>query len=939
MKKFVPLVVLVCSFCAFAAALFAQPKRTMTFDDAMRFRVIEGVTLSSDGKWLGYIERPDRGDPVAKVQSTNSLTTKAFVVERGSRIIFSADGRWAAVTVAPRYLVAEKAPPANRPDNGLNLIETATGKQTTFENVSRFTFSENSAWISIHFTKNRKEPRPQTKDSAAPRRPAAPAAAARDRKPEPGTTLALHRLSDAKEWLVPFVKEYSFDSVSTKLSYATLDTANNGALWNRALQDTVSTLLDSMKFGAYTGLSWTKSGTKLAYLSARAATNGTVTAAALKLWNTVAVKTLVQAAETPKTYILPSRNSLVWAKDNQRLVFGFKPIEYHDTIGTPEPTPADTLDVNLYNPASINKAVEGDVWHWNDPYINIHQKKLWEQLKDRTMAAIVDTETGRVIPVADRDIPSVDFNESHTIALGRSDAPYRKEITWSGSYNDGYIISTQTGEKTKFADKIDYALSLSPSGNFATYYNKKHWYLYDVRSKSTRNLTEKLNVGFWDDEDDHPADPPPYGLAGWVMNQGNDAALLLYSKEDIWRFTPATGEVENLTGAARKPGYQLRIQRLDTTKRFYTVGEQTLIVATNDRAKNNALYGMTIATETRSAGLKLLLEDKKRYSRFVKAQNANQLVFSQSTYTQYPDVWLSDLSLKAPKQVTDLQKQVDPFAWGSAELVEWLSTDGKPLQGVLIKPGNYQPGKRYPVIVYFYEIMSDRLYDFAIPAVGSRPAFGLYASQGYALFLPDVRYINGLPGQSAMRCIMPGIQKIIDMGVADPKAIGLHGHSWGGYQTMYMITQTDLFKAAIAGAAVANMTSAYGGIRYGTGLARMFQYEKSQSRLGATLWERRDLYIENSPLFFTDRITTPTLMMFGDDDDAVPWTQGIEMYLAMRRLGKDAIFLQYRKEPHHPRKYANRYDYAVKMKEYFDHYLLGTPAPEWIRSGVPYQGK
>jgi dipeptidyl aminopeptidase/acylaminoacyl peptidase len=257
----------------------------------------------------------------------------------------------------------------------------------------------------------------------------------------------------------------------------------------------------------------------------------------------------------------------------------------------------------------------------------------------------------------------------------------------------------------------------------------------------------------------------------------------------------------------------------------------------------------------------------------------------------------------------------------------------------LIKPGNYEAGKKYPVLVYYYRFFSNRLYDFNRVELTHRPCFPYYASHGYAIFLPDIRFDVGNPGYSATKCLVPGVQKIIDMGVADPEAICLHGHSWSGYQTAFAITQTDIFACAIAGAPVSNMTSAYSGIRWGSGLARQFQYEKSQSRIGGSLWEARDKYIENSPVFFADRIETPLLIMFGDEDDAVPWYQGIELYLAMRRLGKDCIFLQYRKEPHHPKTYANKLDCTLRYKEYLDHYLKKEPAAEWISKGIPYTGK
>ena len=221
--------------------------------------------------------------------------------------------------------------------------------------------------------------------------------------------------------------------------------------------------------------------------------------------------------------------------------------------------------------------------------------------------------------------------------------------------------------------------------------------------------------------------------------------------------------------------------------------------------------------------------------------------------------------------------------------------------------------------------------------VNHRPCFPFYTSNGYVVFLPDIRFEVGQPGFAASKCLVPGVQKLIDMGIADPKAVALHGHSWSGYQTAFVITQTNIFAAAIAGAPVSNMTSAYSGIRWGSGLARQFQYEKSQSRIGGTLWDSRQKYIDNSPVFFADRIKTPLLIQFGDKDGAVPWYQGIELYLAMRRLDKECIFLQYRNEPHHLKQYANKLDYSMKMKQYLDHYLKGKPAADWIKKGVRYK--
>jgi dipeptidyl aminopeptidase/acylaminoacyl peptidase len=335
------------------------------------------------------------------------------------------------------------------------------------------------------------------------------------------------------------------------------------------------------------------------------------------------------------------------------------------------------------------------------------------------------------------------------------------------------------------------------------------------------------------------------------------------------------------------------------------------------------------------------LEEPKRFDVVAKAEESDRLLYSRESYDEYPNLWISDdMHFGDVRRLTSLHTDLhEKYNWGTAELIEWTSLDGDTIQGAVIKPDNYVEGKRYPVMTYFYRFFSQRAYEFNNITNDDRPVLPQYVSDGYVVFLPDIRFDVGTPGFSSTKSLVPGIHKLIEMGIADPDKLGLHGHSWSGYQTAFIITQTDIFDAAIAGAPVANMTSAYSGIRLGSGLARQFQYEQTQSRIGGSLWEYPERYIENSPLFFADRINTPLLIMFGDEDTAVPWEQGIELYLAMRRLDKDAVFLQYHNEPHHLQEYANRLDYAIKMKEYFDHYLKGAPAPDWITDGVPYQGE
>lgn len=527
-------------------------------------------------------------------------------------------------------------------------------------------------------------------------------------------------------------------------------------------------------------------------------------------------------------------------------------------------------------------------------------------------------------------MPEVALNpQRDTSLLGYTDTPYLEKIMYGGFFADYFAVNINTGKHTPIVSNYPFKPSLAPNGEFAAYFSDNHIQLKDLKNNKVTTLTRAIQATFADDKHDYPSAQPGYGFAGW--NQ-DSSQLLAYSKYDIWAFDVNSQQAKRLTNG-KQTNTQYRVIKLDKSQVGFKKDETLLISAINLQTKQSEIAKLDLTTNT----VTKVLSGNKRFDLVKKAKNADKYLFTEQAYHQFPDFYQTDFSFSAPQQVTTLNPQISNFAWGEKpELISYKGFDGEDLQGVLIKPAGYKKGEKVPVMVYFYRYMSQRMYDFPKMELNHRPNFPMFTSNGYAVFLPDIRFEIGHPGKSSTQTMINATQKLIDLGIADKNKIGLQGHSWAGYQSAFMITQTDMFKAVVSGAPVSNMTSAYSGIRLKSGLARQFQYETGQSRIGKNLFEAPELYIENSPVFFADKVNTPILIMFGDKDDAVPWHEGVQYYLALRRAGKDATFLQYEGEPHHLKKFPNQVDFSIRMMQYFDHYLKGKPAAKWMKEGEAF---
>ena len=458
------------------------------------------------------------------------------------------------------------------------------------------------------------------------------------------------------------------------------------------------------------------------------------------------------------------------------------------------------------------------------------------------------------------------------------------------------------------------------------------WFTYRIADGAKVNLTAKLGLNFWREDHDSPNLPPAYGSAGWTANDGS---VLLYDKYDIWEIKPDGTSPRMITGGAR-PQEPDRLPLPLARSGGAGDSDRQAAAAVGERRQDREQRVLSRGVLRHPRRPRRSSWSTSRSARSIKAKNADRVVFTQARFDEFPDLWTSDTSFRDMKKVSNANPQQADYVWGKAELMQYINADGKTLRAIIVKPDNFDPSKKYPLMVYIYEELSEGLHSYRAPNPGTSINITRYVSNGYVVLMPDIVYETGYPGESAEKCVIPAVNTVVAQGFIDPKRIGIQGHSWGGYQITHLITRTNMFAAVQAGASVSNMISAYGGIRWGTGMSRAFQYEKTQSRIGQPPWDAPLQFIENSPIFWVEKVHTPYLSIHNDEDDAVPWYQGIEFFSAMRRLGKEAYMFVYNGEPHGLRQRDNQKHWTVHQDEFFDHFLLGKPKPEWMEKGVPY---
>ena len=927
---------------AIATQVAAPAKRPLRHSDYDAWRSILSQSLSPDGRFAVYGLFPQEGDGEVVVRDLQS--GQQYRQPAGERpappkpnyastedepppqpkitVSFTPDSRWVAFSTFPAKAEVDKAKRAKKgeeaPKGGMVIVNLLTGAATPYERIKNFQVAQEmtSAGPFVMFLR---EPE-KSADDAASKDDGAPA---KGKKKQYGSELVLRHLDSGEELKFADVSEFQLAKDGSGFAYAVSakDESSNGVYAVFPDMEKVPAKLIGGP-GRYLKLSFDEPLKQLAFLSDRDEAAAKKPRLKLYLWQRGTQEPRVLAsAETPgmnSGFLISEKGSITFSRDGQHIFFGCAPAPVDTSLDIPD---ADKVSM--------------DLWHWKDDYIQPMQKVRAEMEKSRSYRAVYHIAAGKLVQLADESMPEITPSDDGLWAIGSDDREYRRMVEYDSRYADAYLVNTTTGERKLLVKKVEGRMTWSPGGKFALYFDGKDWVTLSVPEAAHTVLTTKAGVNFFREDVDTPSVPPPYGNAGWTKD---GKYVLLYDKFDVWRVTPDGAEAVNLTGSAgRKANVAFRYVKLnsdskDPDAKWIDATQPLLLRGENEDTRETGFYRVGI----NGGEPQKLITQPRAFGTPIKAKNADVLLVTASRFDEFPDLQVTDSTFKSLKKISDANPQKKDLLWGTAQLISFRNADGVPLKATLYKPENFDPHKKYPMLVYIYEKLSQNVNQFVDPKPGHSINVTYYVSNGYLVLEPDIVYTVGYPGQSALKCVLPAIDTVVAMGFVDDKNIGIQGHSWGGYQIAYMVTQTRRFKAAEAGAPVSDMISAYDGIRWGPGLPRQFQYEHTQSRIGGTLWDQPMRYISNSPIFQADRVDTPLMILANDADDAVPWYQGIEYFLALRRLGKEVYMFTYNGEPHHLDRRPNQKDYTVRMQQFFDHFLKGAPAPDWMKSGVPY---
>jgi len=895
---------------------FAQDKLKIDHNAYDNWKSIKSSLFSSKGTFVVYNINPHKGDGALFIQNTDKTILKS--IERGKAAKIHYNEKFVTFQIGAQFdslrqLKLDKVKKDKFPKDTLGIYWVDGDSTELIPDIESYKLAKEGDWLAYLLAKDTREDCKVYKCKFRQKRNVCA------KEKTSGTTLVLYSPISKERQEVFQVKDYYFNEKGTKLAYTTSVKGESDSLslsiMDLELEFSIASLTTNSL--AIKSIAFDKEGNQLAFLESNDTNKRKVFE--LGCWSenkTLYIDSL--SANMKNGWTVSEFNAPKFSRDGSKLFFGTNKI----VIQTPE----DSL--------LANEKSKVDVWSWHDKQLQPMQLKRLKQELKRNYLAVYHIATKKLVQLANSNVPNVRLydHDNSNFALGVANENHQKEQSWAFPWkSDYYLVDVEKGTQTEIDNGVSYGGILSPSGNYFVWYNgiDSTWHSKEIKLNKNYNLTQSIAANFASDNNGNPFVAYPEGKGSWVKENGKEK-LIIYSEFDMWLVDPSgmeeTKSITNQIGKSSNTVFRLNNLERDST--YITINNNLFHGV--DKITKDEFYVKPMDVSKR------FLQTNNRYYYLSKAKQSDMVLFRRMNFQDYPELSVSDMSLLESTTLTETNPQQKAYNWGTVEQVQWKSYKGLDLDGLLYKPENFDSTKNYPMIVYFYEKYADDIHRHYIPKPTASIIYATeYVSNGYIVFIPDVLYEEGHPAKSAYDCILSGTDYLTDKyNWIDTSKMALQGQSWGGYQTAQLITMTNKYACGMAGAPVSNMFSAYGGIRWGSGMSRQFQYERTQSRIGCTIWECPELYVENSRIFGLPKVNTPLLIMHNDGDGAVPWYQGIEMFMGLRRLNKPVWMLNYNGDQHNLMQDANRRDLSIRMRQFFDYYLLGQAMPLWMKNGV-----
>jgi dipeptidyl aminopeptidase/acylaminoacyl peptidase len=906
--------------------------------------------LSPDGKWLAYgINRSNRNNEL-RVTNVADGTTKTIAF--GAQAAFSSDSHWVAYSIGISESQEERLKKDKKPvPKKIGLLNLATSELSTVDGIESFAFSPDGAWLAMRHTPPEKKDSDKKDSSDASESDDTPA----------GATLLLRQLSNGRDTSFGNVSEYAWQDLPKTgtllaMTMSTEDKTGNGIQIFDARTASVRVLDTSAS--VYSGLSWRKKSADLAVLRSKsddhrdgptqialAWTNLGQPSEAAHLYDPTADSKFPPATRTV-SFRKPD-----WTLDGRVVFLGLA--KWEDRIAEPaKPATLATDGTKTTASKSTDPAAKDadaaknkdkdedeppsvDVWNWHDAEVMPRQKLNAKNDRQKNVLAAWHLERNSLVPLGKDLDERVTPLKHQSLAVADNWSAYVMERSIGRPAGDISLVNVSTGSRTKIQDHLsdDYYLEESPSGRYLLYFRDDNFWTVNTATHAVVNITKTASTAFVDRESDFTIkQKPPFGVAGWTKD---DAAVILYDKFDLWQVAPDGSKAARLTdGAANQVRH--RYEKFDPEEEWIDTSKPIYLSLFGIWSKKSGFARLKPGASGTFTEEHLLWLDKS-LDHLAKAKDADVFEYVQQNFVDSPNAFVAGTDLKDAKAVTRTNPFQSNYAWGREELIEYKNSHNERLQGALFYPAGYDSAKKYPMIVYMYEKLSDNLHRYSPPSERNYYNVSAMNAHGYFVLEPDILFKPRDPGVSVADCVTAAAKRVIQMGVIDPKRIGIMGHSWGGFDTTYLATRTtNFFAAAVAGAPITDLVSNYGNHHWSIGIAETDHIETGQQRMEVPLYEDLQAYIRNSAVFGVSTMTTPLLIEVGDSDGTVFFHQGVELYNIARRAKKEVVLIEYAGEDHGLRKKANQIDYQRRIFQWFGHYLKDEPAAPWITNGETY---